>query len=76
MNDVSLFYVHLQTICHILFCSKDKAWNSLPNDICKITDTNAFKCHLKFYFFLLFLHIGLGYGSVSYVMFYVKSVIR
>jgi len=24
-------------------------WNSLPHDICKITDTNTFKCHPHFY---------------------------
>ena len=27
------------------------AWNSLPNDIRKITHSNTFKRHLKFYFF-------------------------
>ena len=56
-------YVHPQTICHKLFrlqgpssenvhpVSGPTAWNSLPNDIRKITHSNTFKRHLKFYFF-------------------------
>ena len=43
--------------------------NSLPYGIRKITETNTFKRHPKFYFFSsLFLHIGPGYGFLLYVM--------
>jgi len=56
--------VHAQTICHILVhlqgpssenvqysVTGPTACNSLPYDSHKITVTNTFKCHLKFYFF-------------------------